>query len=82
MTLQQAAIGYSALVRINLHLNDQVYPVAQMGGGRMIFDTPVALPAGTGTVVMNVDGLEQRWRITVQDYVRPQRVVAATFDPE
>ncbi|HWE95936.1 MAG TPA: hypothetical protein VG269_18380 [Tepidisphaeraceae bacterium] len=81
MTLQQAAIGHSAQVRMNLHLNGHVYPIAQMGGGRMIFDKPVMLPSGTGMVVMQVDGLEQRWRVAVPAQACPQRTVMASFGP-
>src|SRR5437588_12789494 len=54
--------GYSADVRIRLHVNGQTYRVAQIGGGRLIFDSPLTFPAATGTVVITVDGQQHHWQ--------------------
>ena len=67
--------GHSAAVRIELHIAGQRMRVGQVGGGRMIFDECVIVPAGTGELVMWVDGDERRWRIEVPPQAGASRVV-------
>lgn len=69
--------GYSAKVRIRLHANGQTYPIAQIGGGRLIFDSPVTFPQTTGTVVMTIDGQEEHWHATIPAHPQPARIIAA-----
>jgi len=76
-----ATYDYSAQVRIRLHVNGQTYRVAQIGGGRLIFDSPVTFPDTTGTVVMTVDGHEERWHVAIHGQSQPTRVVAADSTP-
>jgi hypothetical protein len=59
-----ASNGYSARVRIELRVGALRIPVAQTGGGQLIFDRPTTLPASEGEVVMHIDGHEHRWRVT------------------
>jgi hypothetical protein len=68
-------------VRIRLHVNGQTYPVAQIGGGRLIFDRPVTFPASTGTVVMTIDGHEERWHADIHAASAPTRVITADLAP-
>jgi hypothetical protein len=77
----RANARYSAKVRISLHANGQIYPVAQIGGGRLIFDSPVAFPQTTGTVVMTVDGQEERWHVAIPHQPEPTRIIAAELKP-
>jgi hypothetical protein len=71
--------GYSAQVRIKLHVNGQIYRVAQIGGGRLIFDSPVTFPKTVGTVVMTVDGNEKRWHVEIPGHAEPTRIVEANI---
>jgi len=73
--------GYSANVRIELRIDGQCIPVAQTGGGRLIFDHPVTLPATTGVVVMHVDDNESRWHVTLRPNGQPSRIIEAEFSP-
>jgi len=72
---------YSAKVRIRLHINGQTLPVAQIGDGRLFFDTPVTFEESTGVIVMTVDGQEERWHVTIPDQAEPSRIIAAQLTP-
>jgi hypothetical protein len=69
--------GYSALVRIELLVDGLRLPVAQIGGGRLIFDRPVSLPGTTGRIVARIDENEQCWQATWSASDEPRRVVEA-----
>lgn len=71
--------GYSAQVQIELRIAGVRIPVAQTGGGRLIFDRPLMLPASEGEVVMHIDGHEHRWRVVLQPPQQPERVIACYF---
>ena len=73
--------GYSANVGIELRIKGRCIPVAQAGGGRLIFDRPITIPESTGEVVMHIDGHERRWRVALQPTAQPERVIAAEFLP-
>jgi hypothetical protein len=75
-------MGFSAQVRIDLHINGCIYPVAQAGGGRLIFDKPVMIPEARGTLVMRIDGQERRWGVRLQQSDLPQRSIAAELAPQ
>lgn len=79
MTLANVSAGYSADVRLDLYIAGQHFPLAQIGGNQLIFPTPVHLPAGTGEVVMSVDGQQRRWAITLEKLEFQSLTVAATF---
>jgi hypothetical protein len=67
--------GYSAEVRIELRVNGHRIPVAQTGGGQLIFHDPQTLPRTDAEVVMHIDGHERRWRVALQPGPTPDRVV-------
>ncbi len=80
--------GLSRLVHIDLHTAGQCIPVAQMGGGRLIFDEPVALPDTVGEVRMRIDGfpagapaVTKRWRVLLHAIGDPSREISANFQP-
>jgi len=68
---------YSARVRIRLHINGQTYSVAQIGGGRLIFDAPVTFEESTGVIVMTVDDNVERWHVAIPHQPTPSRTIAA-----
>ncbi len=80
MAMPVSSGSYSAHVRIELRVNGQRIPVAQTGGGNLIFDQPISLTATTGEVVMTVDGRERRWRVTLHPRGEAERVIAAEFE--
>ncbi len=81
----QASSGssFSTKVRIDLHIGGKCLPVAQAGGGRLIFDTPITLPESdrTGEVVVYIDESPQRWRVKLRPRPGPSRILAAEFEP-
>ena len=75
--------SFSAKVRINLNIAGQCLPVAQAGGGQLIFDFPVTLSESdrTGEVVVYIDESPQRWRAKLHPTSQPSRILAADFEP-
>lgn len=64
---------------MELVVNGLRIPVAQAGGGQLIFDRPTVLPESTGVLVMQIDDHEQRWRVALQPTGKPERIVSAEF---
>jgi hypothetical protein len=73
--------SFSTKVRIDLFISGQCLPVAQAGGGQLIFDTPVTLPDSTGEVIVYIDEAPQRWRVQLHPGPEPSRILAADFEP-
>ena len=69
--------GHSAEVQIELFMAGQRFPVAQVGGGRLIFDQPVTLPAAEGQLLITIDGHPHRWSVILRNGSHSSRVVEA-----
>jgi hypothetical protein len=75
--------GHSADVRIQLHINGQALPVAQLGPGFLILRTPCDSPPSDGEITMSIDGREDRWRVRLAEGIKAeQRKTAITRCPE
>ena len=74
-----AVTGYSAKVRLELHVGTVCYPLAQIGGDRLILTRDVELPGKSGEVRAHVDDQVHRWLATWEASDSPRRVVRATF---
>ena len=72
--------AFSTKVRIELHIGGRCLPVAQSGGGQLIFDEPMTLPGGIGELVMHIDESPHRWRVTLRPGSEPSRIVPADFE--
>lgn len=59
--------GHSADVRIDLILNGHSIPVAQLGPGFLLLDTPADHPAGEASIILRVDQSEERWNVRLPD---------------
>jgi hypothetical protein len=55
------------MVSIRLLVNGDAIPVAQMGPDYLFIDFPMDHQPGEGTVVLNVDGSESRWKVWLPD---------------
>ncbi len=55
--------AHSADVRIHLHVNGCVLPVAQLGPEFLILRTPVDHPPCDAEIAMSIDGHESRWSV-------------------
>jgi hypothetical protein len=71
--------GYSARVRLELTIGSACYTLAQIGGGRLMFDHPTVLPGTTGTVTAYIDDRARHWRVTWEACATPQRTIMAEF---
>lgn len=77
--------SYSADVRIDLHVNGDRIPVAQMGGPELLFHRHAVLHHDHGTVVMTIDGQEFKWHARFAPTTTPVDAIEATLtaiDPE
>jgi hypothetical protein len=59
--------GHSADVNISLLFNSESIPVAQIGPGFLMLNTPVEHPPGEGSVILRVDQSERRWNVYLPD---------------
>lgn len=66
-TLATAPTGYSAMVKIELFVDGQRFPVAQCGRDFLIFDNPVTLPGTEGELILTIDGHARRWKISLPE---------------
>jgi hypothetical protein len=63
--------GHSAVVRMELHLNGHVLPIAQLGPDFLVLATLIDHPAAEAEIVMSIDGHESRWPIRLLDGISP-----------
>ena len=57
--------GHSADVRISLLFNGNSLPVAQLGPGFLLLDTPSDHPPCDASIVLRVDQSERRWTVSL-----------------
>lgn len=57
----------STVAEFDLIVNDRTIPVAQVAPDFLLLDTPTVIPAGPATLVIRVDGEEQRRSIEIVD---------------
>ena len=63
MSVSSQLTGYSAIVRLQLIVDDIEYDLAEMGPNSISLRQPTNLPPCDADVVMHVDHQEQRWRV-------------------
>lgn len=69
--------GYSADVEIYLLIDGRRYDVAQIGGGSLILRGNPEIPADTtATLVILIDGVEERQEIVLCDPAREEEPIA------
>jgi hypothetical protein len=59
--------GYSANVRLELHVGDQIFELAEIAPDSVYLRKPVALPPSEAEVVMYVDGQRSVWQVDLPD---------------
>jgi len=64
---------------MDLLIAGQLIRLARIGPGRLVFDTPVLLPATTGEVVLLIDGHPRHWNVAIKPGTTPSRIVEAEF---
>jgi hypothetical protein len=74
--------GYSSHVCLDLYVDKQRFPLAQIGAGRLIFDHDTVLPGSAGEVVMSIDGREHKWHVEWDQSSLPRSTVQAIFTPQ
>ncbi len=79
MLVSQTSLGYSTRVRLVLFVADQSFPLAQIGGKRLVFDHPIALPGTHGEVVAHIDEHEQHWAVSLIPSDTPRRIIPVEF---
>ena len=68
--------GYSANVEAYLLIKGERYDIAQIGGGALILRGTPDIPAATrATLVVKVDGEEERQQIMICEHVRHEEPV-------
>jgi hypothetical protein len=55
--------GHSAIVRLELHLNGHVLPIAQLGPDFLVLRKSIDHPPVDAEIAMSIDGHESRWPV-------------------
>jgi len=79
MIASPATRKHSAKVSFDLYINEQRFPLAQIGGNRLIFDEPVVLPGTSGEIRAMIDDFKRRWIVTWEHSDEPRRVIPAEY---
>jgi hypothetical protein len=65
--------GHSAQVRMELHVNGHVLPIAQLGPDFLVLTNPIDHPPGDAEIAMSIDGHESRWPVRLLDGLSSQQ---------
>jgi hypothetical protein len=63
MIAAEKSHGYSADVRMHLHVNGHTFLVGHLGPSFVILDDPVDHPPAMGEIIMSIDGRVKRWPV-------------------
>ena len=76
-------MSHSSLVKIRLVLHGHATDVAQMEPDCVFVDSPIDVPPGEATLVLNVDESERRWRVCLPQGVssRSEKIVIPAVVP-
>jgi hypothetical protein len=66
----QKPARHSADVRMALHVNGLVLPIAQLGLDFLVLKSPINHPPANAEIAMSIDGHEDRWRVHLADGVQ------------
>jgi len=61
------ANGHSAQVRMELHLDGQIFPIAQMGPDFFVLRQPIEHPPASAELTLRIDESETRWSVNLVD---------------
>lgn len=67
--------AYSANVRLYVVIAGEHIPLAQVGGNRLYFAEPTLLPPGPGELVIEIDGQQRVWPVTIPHTDAPARMI-------
>jgi hypothetical protein len=59
--------GYSADVRMELHVNGHIFAIGQLGPDFLILDNPADHPPATAEIALAIDGRVKRWPVQLPD---------------
>ena len=81
MNANQKIKGYSANVRMELHVNGYVLPIGQLGPDFLILDDPTAHPPAGAEIHMWIDDDASRWTVRLPDGIDPKQTLTRTSRP-
>lgn len=71
--------GYSANVKLELEVGGQRIPLAQVGGGELMFYQETVLPGSRGIAVAYIDAHVSRWEVEWEPSAAGRKRVKATY---
>jgi hypothetical protein len=66
--------GHSAEVRMELRLNGDILPIAQLGRNFLILTSPINHPPAEAEIRVSIDGHERRWWVRLIEGVSTSRL--------
>jgi hypothetical protein len=70
--------SYSADIRMQLRVDDQVFSIGQLGPDFLILDDPADHPPAEGEITLSVDGRERRWTVRLPDGIAADKLETRT----
>lgn len=70
---QTSPFAHSADVRIHLHVNGSILPVAQLGPRFLVLKDPVDHPPCEAEIALAIDGRESRWVVHLPNGIHVAR---------
>lgn len=67
MSLSMLGTSYSATVRLELHVGDQIFDLHEIGPESISPRKPVSLDPTEAEVVMYIDGRRRSWQVELPD---------------
>ncbi len=65
--------AHSAEVRIHLHVNGYILPVAQLGPSFLVLRNPMDHPPCDAEITLSIDGSEERWAVYLINGIQVKR---------
>jgi len=69
--------GYSADVKMEVRIGDQVHPIAHLGPNFLILRYPIECPPTDAEITLSIDGQKSRWIVRLVDGLRSSQRRAA-----
>jgi hypothetical protein len=78
MEERQAGTGFSAEVRMELRVHDQVLSIGQLGPDFLILENPADHPPADAEITVWIDGRERRWKVHLPDGIESGKIRTRT----
>jgi hypothetical protein len=73
-TTNRKQSGHSAIVKLKLHLNGDIFPISHLAGDYIILPKPIEHPPAVAEIDMWIDDHHRRWQVYLIDGISAARL--------